>query len=1047
MSGQRGWATAATGLVVAVACAGLCCVDAIGARQSTLPVWKKRASDSPETVCKGRRCTVKLDQTLAGSETPSSVREGGWSNQTSRHRRQNNQQQTCSFGTSSSLNSRLTNQGNVGAHTIGLLGGLTIEWAGGSHPEMLVVASVSTEDFLRAQIVTNLFTSYDNGDTFIQADGVTGRVTEAMFSMAEHSIGADNYYIGYAVPGPEVTPNGLLYVSFNGGRAWTSLTTPNNAVFVQVSPHPTIANKILAADEKRNVFACTIQPQSMACNLLDANVISFEWAERGAAFSLVYLTITDSGNPGDALSFVRWAYAGESNAGRKVIKTNVANFESKNQYVFLTDIPSGDASYESTLWVSSDLGATFQPARFPFEGRNNHYAVVDASEDFVMVAVDHNKTRAQGSTIVNIRPPGGAVYNISAYRALFSEMIPEAGTPFTDMYYDPSNLYGCPGSTMSSDMTGKIAVLHRGNCKFYLKAQMAEAAGAIGVIIVNSVDSYRLYMQAPEGVSLPNVSVVIVSSSDGKVITDAYTRVGPSQANFQEVAAQETVLYRQSNLYASDKSGIDFSISLKNVLYEASADTGGDSGSYTDVYKVESMNGTYIANYRNSDGKELTVITYDKGAYWWSLKPPGGQVTHCSTSIGDCVLRLVLESTNVLTGYPMPQSTSAAMGIIVANAWVQDGDGEDPFTVISRDGGQTWNHLEAEDNNQPFTLAHNYRILDHGAAIVFAQHRQATPVIEYSLDEGSSGLAFQLPYMQNSGTSSDRAIIQGIVAEPGGQTTIAFAYYVYDNQWQGYKLDFQNLLGAPCDANSYTSWIPTTPSPNADCLLGQHFRFVRRNPCALCLNSEAERQATDVFTCPCANQDFRCVTGLHRPDNVDASGPISCVLDHDAASTPCNHGGMVIPYTLISDDMCTGAQDSGFLTPVHLPCRSSASVGEEIGKAFGYLVAAALISVLLIGFVFTFSKDARETAIAFFGTDGPIGNFLLRFNCFRHAEGAYIYSKLNDQTDALFEEDEDSDAHELGLYGDEDEDGDGHDDDDMLFSMADDNQGLPIADY
>ena len=29
----------------------------------------------------------------------------------------------------------------------------------GSHPEMLVVASVSTEDFLRAQIVTNLFTS------------------------------------------------------------------------------------------------------------------------------------------------------------------------------------------------------------------------------------------------------------------------------------------------------------------------------------------------------------------------------------------------------------------------------------------------------------------------------------------------------------------------------------------------------------------------------------------------------------------------------------------------------------------------------------------------------------------------------------------------------------------------------------------------------------------------------------------------------------------------------------------------------------------------
>jgi len=156
---------------------------------------------------------------------------------------------------------------------------------------------------------------------------------------------------------------------------------------------------------------------------------------------------------------------------------------------------------------------------------------------------------------------------------------------------------------------------------------------------------------------------------------------------------------------------------------------------------------------------------------------------------------------------------------------------------------------------------------------------------------------------------------------------------------------------------------------------------------------------------------------MHRANNIDAyNKELPCVLDPDADSTPCNHNGLVIPYTLISDDKCNGNKDA-FLSPVHLRCTPSEDLGKEIGKALGYLVAAALISVLLIAFVFTFSKDARETAIALFGTDGPIGTFLLRFNCFRSAEGAYIYSQLNDQTDALYEEDsEEDDDNELGVF-------------------------------
>ena len=94
-------------------------------------------------------------------------------------------------------------------------------------------------------------------------------------------------------------------------------------------------------------------------------------------------------------------------------------------------------------------------------------------------------------------------------------------------------------------------------------------------------------------------------------------------------------------------------------------------------------------------------------------------------------------------------------------------------------------------------------------------------------------------------------------------------------------------------------------------------------------------------------------------------------------------------YGLIAGDQCRNAQESGFLNPVEMPCEGT-SLGEEVGKALGYLIAAGLISTLLLAFVFTFSKDARVAAISLFSTDGKIGSFLLRFNCFQRTEGAYV---------------------------------------------------------
>lgn len=40
--------------------------------------------------------------------------------------------------------------------------------------------------------------------------------------------------------------------------------------------------------------------------------------------------------------------------------------------------------------------------------------------------------------------------------------------------------------------------------------------------------------------------------------------------------------------------------------------------------------------------------------------------------------------------------------------------------------------------------------------------------------------------------------------------------------------------------------------------------------------------------------------------------------------------------------------------------KQSETLAEEVGKALGYFIAAGLIVVLLLAFVFTFSPDARE---------------------------------------------------------------------------------------
>jgi minor extracellular serine protease Vpr len=71
------------------------------------------------------------------------------------------------------------------------------------------------------------------------------------------------------------------------------------------------------------------------------------------------------------------------------------------------------------------------------------------------------------------------------------------------------------------DLTGKIALLGRGDCDFTVKVRNAQNAGAIGVIMVDRVPGEAPFVMAHNGLEpQPTIPAVMVSLEDGALIDD-----------------------------------------------------------------------------------------------------------------------------------------------------------------------------------------------------------------------------------------------------------------------------------------------------------------------------------------------------------------------------------------------------------------------------------------------------------------------------------------------------------------------------------------------
>lgn len=113
---------------------------------------------------------------------------------------------------------------------------------------------------------------------------------------------------------------------------------------------------------------------------------------------------------------------------------------------------------------------------------------------------------------------GSPDFNVPGNYVQGDLMIVDDGSAGLNPQGNPVSAEGC--NTLVNDLTGKIAVIYRNTCEFGMKAMNAEAAGAIGAIIINRDPEVIEIGAGANGASV-TIPVAFVSSITGQLITDA----------------------------------------------------------------------------------------------------------------------------------------------------------------------------------------------------------------------------------------------------------------------------------------------------------------------------------------------------------------------------------------------------------------------------------------------------------------------------------------------------------------------------------------------
>ncbi|XP_061544055.1 sortilin-like isoform X2 [Phycodurus eques] len=399
-------------------------------------------------------------------------------------------------------------------------------------------------------------------------------------------------------------------------------------------------------------------------------------------------------------------------------------------------------------------------------------------------------------------------------------------------------------------------------------------------------------------------------------------------------------------IYVSDDRGTVFSKSLERHLYTT-------TGSDTDFTTITSLRGVYMTSVLTEDGAVETMITFDQGAQWQTLRRPQNSPCDTETSTNRpnrCRLHIhATYSTAMKMNVPMlPLSQPSAVGLILGHGSVGDAESTVmPDVYVSDDGGYSW--------LLSLTGPHHYAILDSGALLVAVEHTNL-PVnqIKFSTDEGQCWRTYNF--------TSDRFHFSGMDSEPGSRS-LNVSLWGYRNdftKWVVITIDFRNLLTRDCNDEDYVPWLAHSADPDSSddgCVLGYKETFLRLRKDSACWNGRKFSGRQRLSPCACTLDDYQCDFGYFRPENSS-----ECVEQEEMKGHPlefCLNGTteelQTSGYRKIPGDLCSGGfQPVRKETDLRRRCTSDAlnpfSLTES-GSLNAAVIAVVVIAMLLISTV------------------------------------------------------------------------------------------------
>lgn len=158
---------------------------------------------------------------------------------------------------------------------------------------------------------------------------------------------------------------------------------------------------------------------------------------------------------------------------------------------------------------------------------------------------------------------------------------------------------GCTAAAITANVTGKIALIDRGDCTFSEKVSSAKAKGAIAVIVVNNVAGDPTAMGKTEGFD-DGIPAVMVSNTDGAALRASHATEVEVAAEFSEfVTSNGDIL---AGFSSQGPTFVDYALKPDltsvgvNVLSSEACDTDGACGNDGDwaFYNGTSMSSPHV---------------------------------------------------------------------------------------------------------------------------------------------------------------------------------------------------------------------------------------------------------------------------------------------------------------------------------------------------------------------------------------------------------------------------------------------------------------------